>query len=156
MLPQVNAESGGAALLIAILVAIALAVGIARWATRRRMETGQSFPTLGVNLGILIGLPLVAYIAAGTDLTVEYPVLQGFNFQGGLQVRPEFLALAFRADDLHRRLHRRDRARRHHGGQPRADGSFLFAGPPARPHAAAGRHTAGAARHHSRRSPAST
>ena len=59
------------------------------------METGQSFPTLGVNLGILIGLPLVAYIAAGTDLTVEYPVLQGFNFQGGLQVRPEFLALLF-------------------------------------------------------------
>ena len=44
------------------------------------------------------------------------PQLRGFNFVGGMRVIPEFVALLVGADDLYRRLHRRDRARRHPGG----------------------------------------
>ena len=93
MVPKVGAETGGWAFVLAVVAAVTIAVALARWATRRRMETGQSFPTLGVNLFVLIGLPLVAFLLAGTDFTVDYPELRGFNFQGGLNVRPEFLAL---------------------------------------------------------------
>ena len=95
LLPNVSTEGGGLVFELSIVLAIALAIGIARWATQRRMATGQGFPTLRVNLAILIGLPLVAYVISGTMIAVEYPVLQGFNFVGGLQIRPEFLALLF-------------------------------------------------------------
>ena len=93
MLPYVS-TANGLAFEIAILVAVVLALAIARWAKRRRMETGQSFPTLKVNAALLIGLPFIAYVLAGTSILLEYPVLQGFNFRGGLQIRPEFLALS--------------------------------------------------------------
>jgi general L-amino acid transport system permease protein len=93
MVPNVYTEAGGAAFGIAILIAIVLASALSRWARHRRMETGQSFPTLRVNLAILIGLPLAVFIIAGTDFSVDYPELKGFNFRGGLNIRPEFLAL---------------------------------------------------------------
>jgi general L-amino acid transport system permease protein len=93
LVPKLSAESGGLAFAIALIVAIVIAIGIASWTKRRRLETGQALPTLRINLAILIGLPLVVYFFAGTSLTVEYPTLQGFNFKGGLQIRPEFLAL---------------------------------------------------------------
>jgi general L-amino acid transport system permease protein len=93
LLPNVSTASGGWAFQLSILIAIAVAIGVARWATQRRMATGQGFPTLRVNLAILIGLPLVTYVVSGTTIAVEYPALQGFNFVGGLQIRPEFLAL---------------------------------------------------------------
>jgi general L-amino acid transport system permease protein len=93
MIPKITADSGGWAFGIAILLAVALAIGIARWAKVRRMETGVGFPTLRTNLAILIGIPLVAYFLAGTSFTVDFPELKGFNFRGGLNVRPEFLAL---------------------------------------------------------------
>lgn len=93
LIPKILTESGGWAFALALLLAIVLAIGVGRWAKRRRLETGQIFPTARVNLAILIALPLVAYLLAGTTFSVEYPVLQGFNFQGGSQLRPEFLAL---------------------------------------------------------------
>jgi general L-amino acid transport system permease protein len=93
MVPNLYAESGGGAFFLSVAVAIVLAIGIARWAKNRRMETGQGFPTLRTNLAILIGLPFVVYIAAGTNFAVDLPELKGFNFRGGLNVRPEFLAL---------------------------------------------------------------
>jgi len=93
ILPRVSTAEGGLVFEIAIVLAIAIAIAIARWAKRRRMETGQSFPTLKLNLALLIGLPLIGYILSGTRIGVEYPVLQGFNFRGGVHVRPEFLAL---------------------------------------------------------------
>ena len=46
-----------------------------------------------VSLALLIGLPLIAFVASGAPVKLEYPVLRGFNFQGGLRVNPEFVAL---------------------------------------------------------------
>ena len=48
----------------------------------------SGFPTLRTNLAILIGLPLVVYIAAGTNFALDLPELKGFNFSGGLQYPP--------------------------------------------------------------------
>ena len=68
---------------------------LARWAKRRQELTGQQFPVFLSALGLIIGLPVLATLATGVPFTWEYPVLKGFNFQGGLVVVPEFMALLF-------------------------------------------------------------
>ena len=93
LLPRFVAGEGFAYTLVALAVAILSVVIIAAWAKRRRMATGQPFPTVIVSLAILIVLPALVFLATGMPLTLDYPVLQGFNFVGGFQVLPEFLAL---------------------------------------------------------------
>ncbi|NKQ40639.1 MAG: amino acid ABC transporter permease [Sulfurovum sp.] len=83
--------------LIAAGFIIALLAGwlIYKWSTKRHDETGQEFPVFLVNLGLLITLPILAYLIAGSPVSFEYPVFKGFNFQGGRTFTPEFLALLF-------------------------------------------------------------
>jgi general L-amino acid transport system permease protein len=66
---------------------------IHRWARKRQEKTGRIFPIVSVSLGIVIGLPLVAWLIAGAPHRMSVPELVGFNFQGGLNVSPEFGAL---------------------------------------------------------------
>jgi general L-amino acid transport system permease protein len=79
--------------LIALLIGIACAVGITRWARRRQMATGQQFHSFWVGLGVIILLPLLVGLALGSPITWEMPELKGFNFQGGLVLQPELAAL---------------------------------------------------------------
>lgn len=81
------------------LVLTALAIGLigsfllARWARRRQMATGERFPVPTAVLGLVIGLPVVAFFIAGQPITLETPEMKGFNLQGGVQVIPELVAL---------------------------------------------------------------
>ena len=77
----------------AIGIGIAVAFFVARWARKRQDATGEQFPTLLVALGLIVGLPLVVFLIMGSPLHFEYPELRGFNFQGGLTMTPEFMAL---------------------------------------------------------------
>jgi general L-amino acid transport system permease protein len=38
-------------------------------------------------------MPLAIWLAGGAPLTISYPKLVGFNFQGGMTLSPEFMAL---------------------------------------------------------------
>ena len=58
---------------------------------KRQDNTGQQFPTFTTNLGIIILLPLLIFFIMGSPMTLEYPVLKGFNFKGGMVIRPEFI-----------------------------------------------------------------
>jgi len=78
---------------LTLFVGIALTVGIARWARARQAATGQQMPTGWIGLGLIVGLPALACIAAGAPLTLNLPQLKGFNFSGGSSVSPEFTAL---------------------------------------------------------------
>jgi general L-amino acid transport system permease protein len=78
---------------IAFVLGSVLVYMIRRWAKRRQEATGQPFPVVRVSLAILIGLPLIVWVAAGAPLKMDAPKLVGFNFQGGLTVSPEFMAL---------------------------------------------------------------
>ncbi len=93
IIPQPITEPGFSATLIAILAAILVVIIVAVWAHRRQMATGQPFPTLWVGLGILILLPAAAFLATGAPLVWSFPKLDGFSFVGGLQIKPEFMAL---------------------------------------------------------------
>ena len=64
-----------------------------RAAARRQAETGIRPPVWPVALALLAGFPLAVWAAFGAPLTLEYPVLRGFNFQGGGTISPEYGAL---------------------------------------------------------------
>jgi len=91
--PRPIFEPGFGAVIVALLIAVVATYGLARWAKRRQMATGQQFPTIRAGLGLLVGLPLLAAIFTGFPLAWEYPELRGFSFAGGIGVQPEFIAL---------------------------------------------------------------
>jgi len=93
--PALLLEAGWQATPIALLVGIAAALALSRWATRRQEATGQAFPKGLASLGLVVGLPVLAFLVTGLPVTVEVPVLGGFNFRGGFNVPPEFFALWF-------------------------------------------------------------
>jgi general L-amino acid transport system permease protein len=64
-----------------------------RWARRRQENTGRIFPVFSVSCAILIGLPFFTWLLAGAPHKMSIPELVGFNFQGGLNISPEFGAL---------------------------------------------------------------
>jgi general L-amino acid transport system permease protein len=81
----------------AVLIAIIIAIGFIWWfknyARRTQDATGKIYPVFWISVAAIIGLPLITYFLAGSPMNWEDPALKGFNFQGGLVLRPEFLAL---------------------------------------------------------------
>lgn len=63
------------------------------WAVRRQMATGRQFPVGWAALGLIVGLPLVVFLAFGAPLTFEYPTAGRFGPRGGTRVLPEFMGL---------------------------------------------------------------
>jgi general L-amino acid transport system permease protein len=80
-------------MLLAFAVGCVIVYVIRRWARKRQERTGQFFPTFRVGIAILFGLPFITWLAFGTPLKMDAPKLIGFNFEGGLMVSPEFIAL---------------------------------------------------------------
>ncbi|MBK8082998.1 MAG: amino acid ABC transporter permease [Devosia sp.] len=80
---------------VAFFLTIAVAIGLRIWARRRLDETGHRFPVLLVSLALLVAIPGLVWIVSGADVPFDPPVLQRFNFAGGVQLPPEFVALAF-------------------------------------------------------------
>ncbi|MFZ1680433.1 MAG: amino acid ABC transporter permease [Rhizobiaceae bacterium] len=78
---------------VALGVAILFAAYVGRAARKRQEATGQQFPVFWTTVALIVGLPFMAFAATGFPLTFEYPVLGTFNLQGGMQIKPEFLAL---------------------------------------------------------------
>ncbi|MEW8014059.1 MAG: amino acid ABC transporter permease [Candidatus Sedimenticola endophacoides] len=78
---------------VAFALAVVAVVILARWARRRQEATGRQFHTVFVSLGLLLGLPLLAFLVMGMPMSWEYPALKGFNFRGGMVIIPELAAL---------------------------------------------------------------
>jgi len=93
LLPNPSFGPGSGWVLAALAAAVALSVLFALWARRRQAATGAQSPVALVSLVLLVVPPSLAFLAAGSPMTLDYPVLRGFNFQGGLRVNPEFVAL---------------------------------------------------------------
>jgi len=78
---------------LALLIGIVGAIILAKWAGRRRELTGQYLPTFWPGLGLILGLPLIVWLAGGAPLEWSVPALRGFNYRGGASMTPEFAAL---------------------------------------------------------------
>ena len=92
-IPRISPEAGSSVVFYAALIALAMWFVIGRWSRKRQMETGQQFPVFLTGLGLIIFLPLIAFVGSGAPFTVDYAVLQGFNMTGGWVIQPEFMAL---------------------------------------------------------------
>jgi general L-amino acid transport system permease protein len=86
--------SSGTPFAVATGIGIVLAI-IAYTILRRRREiTGQQTYFVPVSLGLLIVSPLIGWgLSRGAPFQLSVPVIDGFNFQGGLRLTPEFTSL---------------------------------------------------------------
>jgi len=92
-LPRIVPEAGSSLILWALIAAVIAWFLIGRWASKRQIATGQQFPVFLAGLGLVIVLPLLAFLVSGMPLSLEYASLQGFNMAGGWVIQPEFMAL---------------------------------------------------------------
>ncbi len=92
--PELIGQEGSGLVYGSLFIAILIVFFLKRWAKKRQDETGEQFPVFSVSLSIIVGLPLLMTLITGIPFTWEYPELRGFNFQGGITVIPELMALA--------------------------------------------------------------
>jgi general L-amino acid transport system permease protein len=78
---------------VGLLIGIGLSIFVANRAKARQMATGQQFPVLWTSIGLIFGLPILAYLLTGMPLEWDAPQKGTFNLTGGLNVKPEFLSL---------------------------------------------------------------
>jgi general L-amino acid transport system permease protein len=77
----------------AFVIAIVGSIGVKIWAKKRLEQTGKRFPVGLTALGLIIVLPAVVWLVSGASVAFEYPELVRFNFVGGIELPPEFVAL---------------------------------------------------------------
>ncbi|MFD1883269.1 amino acid ABC transporter permease [Paracoccus pacificus] len=78
---------------LALLAGIVLTVIAARMARRHREKTGKYIDMLWPGLALILGLPLLVWLAFGAPFALSIPERKGFNFAGGATVSPEFVGL---------------------------------------------------------------
>lgn len=78
---------------LGVLVGIAAAIALDRFASYRQNRTGNRPATLYPIIATMLAAPLMGWWIGGAPMTMEWPELRGFNFQGGLALSPEFTAL---------------------------------------------------------------
>lgn len=92
-IPAPQLGEGLLAFLAAIIIAIAVSIGLYRYNTLRQIKTGQLRRTWPAALALIVGLPLLAHGLFGSALHWDVPELRGFNFRGGMALIPELAAL---------------------------------------------------------------
>ena len=92
-IPQPVWEQGAWIVAAGFVISIGFVVFFRRWAKKVQDETGRIYPVFWISTGAIVGVTGVAFLAAGMPLSWTFPELKGFNFKGGLAIRPEFIAL---------------------------------------------------------------
>lgn len=93
--PKPIFEAGAGIVSVAFLLSVIAAIFIHRYAKKQQEETGQQLPALRIGLAVIVVVTGVAYLASGSPISLEIPKLAGFNFQGGVSLIPEFIALTW-------------------------------------------------------------
>jgi general L-amino acid transport system permease protein len=92
-IPALNSAWGAVAILAVVIVGIIIATAISRWAKARQARTGEQFPTFMVGLSLVVGAPLLVWIVISFIVGYDVPKLTGFNFEGGITIIPELVAM---------------------------------------------------------------
>jgi general L-amino acid transport system permease protein len=58
-----------------------------------RRERIAALPAAAGAAALVVGLPLLAFLAGGAHITFEYPQMSRFNLRGGIEILPELAAL---------------------------------------------------------------
>lgn len=93
MLPKPVFGEGIGVVSLLVLAGILLSLIVAAVSRRYRIRTGRRTRVWPAYLLLVIAAPLAAIFYLGVSIDIDKPVLKGFNFNGGVRVIPEFLAL---------------------------------------------------------------
>jgi general L-amino acid transport system permease protein len=73
--------------------AILLSIFIKKNLKKKQEQSGKQYPIFYINSALIIFTPIIFYYIMGMPLDFDHPVLKGFNFKGGMVVRPEFMGM---------------------------------------------------------------
>ena len=95
LIPKPIGESGFGIVLFTLLAGLIGSVLLSKWAKKRQMATGQQFPVLWTCIGLIVGLPVLAYLMLGSPLSFQPGQMGAFRPANGLglNIIPEFIAL---------------------------------------------------------------
>ena len=88
-----EAHPGWTAAFWALLAGILLSLVWRAVVRNRQAATGEQWPLAAPTVGLIVGLPALAWAMMGAPTAIEIPVLRGFDYQGGKVISPEFTAL---------------------------------------------------------------
>ena len=100
-LPAPIPAEGFSATMIALAIAIAITMGINRFARIRQHETGKPFPVFWVGTGVLVLIPLAVFLVTGSPLSWEFPefretgpiLRRGYQDGMGMLIIPEMMSV---------------------------------------------------------------
>lgn len=77
----------------AFVIGIGFTVWFKRYAKRVQDATGKIYPVFWISLSAIIGFPILVFVLSGMPMSFDVPEFRRFNFQGGMVILPEFIAL---------------------------------------------------------------
>ena len=75
------------------VIAIISTIFLKKYLKKKQEQTGNQYPIFYINSALLIFTSLIFYYIMGMPLDFNHPVLKGFNFKGGMVIRPEFMGM---------------------------------------------------------------
>ncbi len=78
-----------------LIIMIIFTFFLKRFLKKKQELTGKQYPIFLINSGLIIFTPIFIYYLMGMPLEFDHPVMKGFNFKGGMVIRPEFLGMLF-------------------------------------------------------------
>ena len=78
-----------------LIVMIIFTFFLKKFLKKKQELTGKQYPIFLINSALIIFTPIIFYYLMGMPLEFDHPVMKGFNFKGGMVIRPEFLGMLF-------------------------------------------------------------
>jgi len=94
VLPDPVAQAGFMPCACAVVLALAVSVGLRHYARQQLLSKGRRLTVWPAMLALVVGLPLLTALLAGAPLRFDLPVLRGFNFTSGMRITSELITLA--------------------------------------------------------------
>ena len=88
-------KEGFSIVLWSFIFALIFSILLKRFLKNKQEQTGKQYPIFLINSAIIIFTPILFFYLMGMPLEFDSPVLKGFNFKGGMVIRPEFLGMLF-------------------------------------------------------------
>jgi general L-amino acid transport system permease protein len=86
-------KEGFSIVLFSFFASIFFAFLIKYFFKKKQEKTGKQYPVFYINSALIIFIPIIFYFLMGMPLDFNHPVLKGFNFKGGIVIRPEFIGM---------------------------------------------------------------
>jgi len=75
------------------VIGIIFSIVFKHYARRVQDATGKTYPVFWISLLAIVVVPVLVYFLLGSPINWAIPELKGFNYRGGMVVRPEFISL---------------------------------------------------------------